>query len=63
MVVQAWDFARPRLFMGCSTPLRPPKRVVVVLSNYRMVHGEAEWRGFYADDPSGERDTLLRASA
>jgi len=37
------------------------KRVVVVLSPAYLGsgHGEAEWRGFYADDPSGERGLLL----
>jgi hypothetical protein len=35
--------------------------VVVVLSaSYlRSAHGEAEWRVFYAQDPSGERGLLL----
>jgi hypothetical protein len=37
------------------------KRVVVVLSAayLRSSHAEAEWRTFYAQDPSGERGLLL----
>jgi hypothetical protein len=37
------------------------ERVVAVLSAayVRVVHGEAEWRVFYADDPSGEQGRLL----
>ena len=37
------------------------KRVVAVLSAayLRSAHGEAEWRVFYAKDPSGKRGLLL----
>ena len=65
VVVQAWDFTPGHDWVHrMQHATATAKRVVVVLSNYLgSVHGEAEWRGFYADDPSGERGLLLRASA
>ena len=37
------------------------ERVMAVLSAWylRLAHGKAEWRVFYAQDPSGERRLLL----
>jgi TIR domain/Tetratricopeptide repeat/NB-ARC domain len=62
VVVQAWDFTPGHDWvheMQQATAIA--KRVVVVLSPAYLgsAHGEAEWRGFYADDPSGERGLLL----
>jgi TIR domain len=62
VVVQAWDFApgRDRAHeMQYATA--PAERVVAVLSPSYLasLHGEAEWRAFYAKDPSGERGLLL----
>jgi tetratricopeptide (TPR) repeat protein len=62
VVVQAWDFTAGRdwaheMQQATSTA----ERVVAVLSGayLRSAHGEAEWRAFYAQDPSGERELLL----
>jgi tetratricopeptide (TPR) repeat protein len=62
VVVQAWDFTAGRdwaheMQQATSTA----ERVVAVLSTayLRSAHGEAEWRVFYAEDPSGERGLLL----
>jgi hypothetical protein len=62
VVVQAWDFGPGRdwaheMQQATSTA----ERVVAVLSAAYLAsgHGEAEWRAFYAKDPSGERGLLL----
>jgi TIR domain-containing protein/tetratricopeptide repeat protein/NB-ARC domain-containing protein len=62
VVVQAWDFApghdwAHEMQQATSTA----KRVVAVLSAAYLQsgHGEAEWRAFYAKDPSGEQRLLL----
>ena len=62
VLVQAWDFTAGRdwaheMQQATSTA----ERVVAVLSAayLRSAHGEAEWRAFYAQDPSGERGLLL----
>ncbi len=62
VIVQAWDFTAGRdwtheMQQATSTA----ERVVAVLSAayLRSAHGEAEWRVFYAQDPSGERRLLL----
>jgi hypothetical protein len=62
VVVQAWDFTpghdwAHEMHQATATA----ERVVAVLSAayLRSGHGEAEWRAFYAKDPSGERRLLL----
>lgn len=62
VVVQAWDFGAGHdwaheMQRSTSTALR----LVAVLSpdSLRAEHVEAEWRAFYANDPSGERGLLL----
>jgi tetratricopeptide (TPR) repeat protein len=62
VVVQAWDFGPGRdwaheMQQATSTA----KRALLVLSGPYLTsaHGEAEWRTFYAQDPSGERGLLL----
>jgi tetratricopeptide (TPR) repeat protein len=62
VIVQAWDFTAGRDWaheMQHATVTA--QRVVAVLSTayLRSAHGEAEWRAFYAKDPSGERGLLL----
>jgi anti-sigma regulatory factor (Ser/Thr protein kinase) len=62
VVVQAWDFTAGgdwAHYMQQATT--KSERVVAVLSASYLesVHGEAEWRVFYAKDPSGERGLLL----
>jgi hypothetical protein len=62
VVVQAWDFTPGHDWAHeMQHATATAKRVVVVLSPAYLgsAHGEAEWRGFYADDPSGERGLLL----
>jgi hypothetical protein len=62
VVVQAWDFTPGHDWVHeMQHATATAKRVVVVLSPAYLgsAHGEAEWRGFYADDPSGERGLLL----
>ena len=62
VVVQAWDFTPGHDWVReMQHATATAKRVVVVLSPAYLGsgHGEAEWRGFYADDPSGERGLLL----
>ena len=62
VVVQAWDFGPGRdwaheMHQATTTA----ERVVAVVSAAYLEsgHGEAEWRAFYAKDPSGERGLLL----
>jgi TIR domain len=62
VVVQAWDFTPGRDWAHeMQSATSTAERVVAVLSpDYlRSGHGEAEWRAFYAKDPSGERALLL----
>jgi TIR domain len=62
VVVQAWDFTPGNDWaheMQQATVIA--ERIVAVLSAayLRSAHGEAEWRPFYVQDPSGERGLLL----
>jgi hypothetical protein len=62
VVVQVWDFTPGHDWVHeMQQATATAKRVVVVLSPAYLGsgQGEAEWRGFYADDPSGERGLLL----
>jgi hypothetical protein len=62
VVVQAWDFTAGRDWVHeMQQATATAERVVAILSNayLRSAHGEAEWRVFYAQDPSGERGLLL----
>lgn len=62
VVVQAWDFGAGNDWAHeMQDAMSTAERVVAVLSpDYlRSDHGEAEWRAFYAKDPSGERGLLL----
>jgi anti-sigma regulatory factor (Ser/Thr protein kinase) len=62
VVVQAWDFGPGRDWVHeMQQATTTAKRVVAVLSPayFESGHGEAEWRVFYADDPSGEQGRLL----
>jgi tetratricopeptide (TPR) repeat protein len=62
VVVQAWDFTPGHDWAHeMQQATATADRVVAVLSAayLRSAHGEAEWRVFYAQDPSGERGLLL----
>jgi len=62
VVVQAWDFGPGRDWAHeMQQATTTAERVVAVLSAAYLQsgHGEAEWRVFYAEDPSGERGLLL----
>jgi len=62
VVVQAWDFTAGRDWVHeMQEATSHADRVVAVLSSAYLAsaHGEAEWRVFYADDPTGERGLLL----
>jgi hypothetical protein len=62
VVVQAWDFTPGRDWAHeMQSATSTAERVVAVLSPEYLQsgHGEAEWRAFYAKDPSGERALLL----
>ena len=62
VVVQAWDFTPGHDWVHeMQQATTTAQRVVLVLSAayLRSAHGQAEWRAFYADDPSGERGLLL----
>jgi hypothetical protein len=62
VVVQAWDFTAGRDWVHeMQHATTTAQRAVVVLSPayLQSAHGEAEWRPFYAEDPSGERSLLL----
>ena len=62
VVVQAWDFGAGGDWVHeMQDAMSTAERVVAVLSpDYlHSDHGEAEWRDFYAKDPSGERGLLL----
>jgi hypothetical protein len=56
VVIQAWDFTPARDWVHeMQRATATAKRVVVVLSAAYLAsaHGEAEWRVFYAEDPTG----------
>ena len=62
VVVQAWDFGAGSDWVHeMQDAMSTAERVVAVLSpDYlHSDHGEAEWRDFYAKDPSGRRGLLL----
>jgi hypothetical protein len=62
VAVQAWDFGPGRDWTHeIQQATLTAERVVAVLSAAYLQsgHGEAEWRAFYAKDPSGERGLLL----
>jgi TIR domain/NB-ARC domain len=62
VVVQAWDFTPGHDWAHeMQQATATAERVVAVLSAAYLQsgHGEAEWRAFYAKDPSGERGLLL----
>jgi TIR domain len=62
VVVQAWDFTPGRDWAHeMQHATTKAERVVAVLSAAYLEsgHGEAEWRAFYAKDPSGEHGLLL----
>jgi tetratricopeptide (TPR) repeat protein len=62
VIVQAWDFTAGRDWAHeMQQATTKAERIVAVLSAayLRSGHGEAEWRAFYAKDPSGERGLLL----
>ena len=62
VIVQAWDFTAGRDWAHeMQHATATAERVAAVLSAtyLRSSHGEAEWRAFYAEDPSGERGLLL----
>jgi hypothetical protein len=62
VVVQAWDFGPGRDWVHeMQQATATAERVVAVLSPayFESRHGEAEWRVFYAEDPSGEQGRLL----
>jgi hypothetical protein len=62
VVFQGWDFIPGYDWAhGMQHATTSAERLVAVLSAayLRSVHGEAEWRVFYAKDPSGERGLLL----
>jgi hypothetical protein len=62
VVVQAWDFGAGRDWVHeMQDAMSTAKRIVAVLSPeyLRSDHSEAEWRDFYARDPSGRRGLLL----
>ena len=62
VVVQAWDFGPGRDWAHeMQQATTTAERVVAVLSAAYLQsgHGEADWRAFYAKDPSGERGLLL----
>jgi tetratricopeptide (TPR) repeat protein len=62
VVLQAWDFGPGRDWVHeMQQTTATAERVVAVLSAayFESDHGEAEWRVFYADDPSGEQGRLL----
>jgi hypothetical protein len=62
VIVQAWDFTPGNDWTHeMQHATATAGRVVAVLSAayLRSAHAEAEWRTFYAQDPSGERALLL----
>jgi TIR domain len=62
VVIQAWDFTPGHDWAHeMQEATTKAERIVAVLpaAYLRSAHGEAEWRVFYAEDPSGERGLLL----
>jgi TIR domain len=62
VIVQAWDFSPGNDWAHeMQQATATAERVVAVMSAayLRSAHGEAGWRVFYAQDPSGERGLLL----
>jgi len=62
VVFQGWDFMPGYDWAhGMQRATTTAERLVVVLSAAYLQsgHGEAEWRAFYAKDPSGEHGFLL----
>jgi anti-sigma regulatory factor (Ser/Thr protein kinase) len=62
VVIQAWDFLAGRDFVHeMHHATATAERVVLVLSPDYLTseHGEAEWRPFFDDDPSGEAGRIL----
>jgi tetratricopeptide (TPR) repeat protein len=62
VIVQAWDFTAGRDWTHeMQHATSTAERVVTVLSAayLRSAHREAEWRVFYAQDPSGEQALLV----
>ena len=62
VVFQGWDFTPGHDWAyGMQQAITTAERLVVVLSAAYLQsgHGEAEWRAFYAKDPSGDRGLLL----
>jgi TIR domain/Tetratricopeptide repeat len=62
VIVQAWDFTAGRDWAHeMQQATVTAERVVAVLSAayLRSAHGEAEWRVFYAQDPSGKQGLLM----
>jgi hypothetical protein len=62
VIVQEWDFTPGNDWAHeMQQATTAAERVLAVLSPSYLtsVHGEAEWRAFYAKDPSGERGLLL----
>lgn len=62
VVVQAWDFTPGHDWAHeMHRATTKAERVVAVLSVAYLgsTHGEAEWRAFYANDPTGEQGLLL----
>jgi hypothetical protein len=61
VIVQAWDFTPGNDWAHeMQHATATAKRVAVLSTVYlRSAHGEAEWRAFYAQDPSGEHGLLL----
>jgi hypothetical protein len=62
VIVQAWDFLPGQDWAHeMQQATTGAERLVVILSAAYLQsgHGEAEWRPFYAKDPSGARGSLL----
>jgi TIR domain len=56
-VLQDWDFRPGRDWVHeMQTAIAHARRTIAVLSGdyLQSVHGEAEWRAAYAEDPTGE---------
>jgi hypothetical protein len=61
-VLQDWDFRPGRDWVHeMQTAIAHARRTISVLSGdyLQSVHGEAEWRAAYAEDPTGEAGRLL----
>jgi hypothetical protein len=61
-IFQSWDFIPGRDWVHeMQTAAATARRTIAVLSDDYLssVHGEAEWRAAYANDPTGERALLV----